>query len=113
MVEHNTESMRTAFTVSVDARQARTGISAYERAMTIQTLLDEKSRPDDLVRPGTSFRCATGRAGFCAAPGRRKLRWTLARLAGLYPAGVICEIMNEDGTMARTPQLVEFAATTN
>ncbi len=110
MVEHNTESMRTAFTVSVDARQARTGISAYERAMTIQTLLDEKSRPDDLVRPGHIFPLRYREGGVLRRAGQTEASVDLARLAGLYPAGVICEIMNEDGTMARTPQLVEFAA---
>jgi len=110
MVEHNTESMRTAFTVSVDARSAHTGISAFERALTIKTLLDKNSTPDDLVRPGHIFPLRYREGGVLRRTGQTEASVDLARLAGLAPAGVICEIMNDDGTMARTPELMTFAA---
>ncbi|HHW10522.1 MAG TPA: bifunctional 3,4-dihydroxy-2-butanone-4-phosphate synthase/GTP cyclohydrolase II [Firmicutes bacterium] len=110
MVEHNTESMRTAFTVSVDHRLARTGISAYERWMTIKALADPKTTPDDLVRPGHIFPLQARPGGVLHRAGQTEAAVDLARLAGLQPVGVICEIMNEDGTMARTPELIKFAA---
>ena len=109
MTPHNTESMKTAFTVSVDARSVRTGISAYERALTVQTLIDPATRPEDLVRPGHIFPLRAADGGVLRRAGHTEAAVDLARLAGLYPAGVLCEIMNDDGTMARVPQLVEFA----
>jgi len=103
--------MGTAFTVSIDAReQVTTGISAHERARTIQTVLDPKTRPTDLVRPGHIFPLRYKPGGVLRRPGHTEAAVDLARLAGSYPAGVICEVMNEDGSMARVPQLHEFAA---
>jgi len=109
MTTHNTEAMKTAFTISVDARQTRTGISAYERALTVRTLIDPHTRPSDLVRPGHIFPLRAVEGGVLRRAGHTEAAVDLARLAGLYPAGVLCEIMNDDGTMARVPQLVEFA----
>lgn len=110
MVRDNTESMRTAFTVTVDAaRGIATGISAADRAHTLQILADPTSRPEDLVRPGHIFPLAAVSGGVLRRAGHTEASVDLARLAGLRPAAVICEIMNEDGTMARLPQLLEFA----
>lgn len=109
MTTHNTESMKTAFTVSVDARWVRTGISAFERAETIRALIDPKTQPADLVRPGHIFPLRAVEGGVLRRAGHTEAALDLARMAGLYPAGVLCEIMNDDGTMARAPQLVEFA----
>ena len=108
MVEKNTESMRTAFTVTVDHRSSTTGISAFERANTIKELVNPDSLSDDFVRPGHVFPLASREGGVLKRSGHTEAAVDLARLAGLYPAGVICEIMNEDGTMARVPQLMEF-----
>lgn len=109
MTEDNRESMKTAFTVSVDAREVHTGISAQERALTIEKLVDPNTRPEDLVRPGHIFPLQAVEGGVLRRAGHTETAVDLARLAGLKPAGVICEIMLEDGTMARTPELMEFA----
>jgi 3,4-dihydroxy 2-butanone 4-phosphate synthase / GTP cyclohydrolase II len=110
MVERGGDHMGTAFTVSIDARRKiTTGISAFERARTVQTVLDPTARPDDLVRPGHIFPLRYKPGGVLRRPGHTEAAVDLAKMAGFYPAGVICEIMNEDGTMARVPQLLEFA----
>lgn len=111
MVTVNTDVHCTAFTVSVDARQTTTGISAVERAITIKALLDPDTRPADLRRPGHIFPLKAMDGGVLRRAGHTEASVDLARLAGAYPAGVICEIMAEDGTMARLPQLLEFAGT--
>ena len=110
MVCENTEALSTAFTVSVDAKNVTTGISAHERAATIQSMIQPETKPEDLRRPGHVFplRCREG--GVLRRAGHTEAAVDLARLAGLYPAGVICEIMNDDGSMARVPQLAEFVA---
>ncbi len=101
----------TAFTVSIDAREGTTtGISAADRARTIRVAVDPATKPEDLVKPGHVFPLQAKEGGVLRRPGHTEAAVDLARLAGLYPAGVICEILNEDGTMARLPQLVEFAA---
>lgn len=110
MVQDNTSPFRTAFTVSVDAKRGiTTGISAYDRAVTIQTLVDDRSTPQDIVRPGHIFPLIAKPGGVLARTGQTEGSVDLARLAGLKPMGVICEIMNEDGTMARRPDLEVFA----
>lgn len=108
MVEQNTESMRTAFTVTVDYHKARTGISAHERAETILQLVNPDSTSQDFVRPGHIFPLIARRGGVLQRSGHTETAVDLARLAGLAPAGVICEIMSEDGTMARLPELQEL-----
>jgi len=108
MVTENTEAQGTAFTVSVDAAEVTTGISAYERALTIKKIIDPKTKPSDLRRPGHVFPIRAKEGGVLKRAGHTEAAVDLARLAGLYPAGVICEIMNDDGTMARVPQLMEF-----
>jgi 3,4-dihydroxy 2-butanone 4-phosphate synthase/GTP cyclohydrolase II len=109
-VADNTSFLGTAFTVSIDARKGiTTGISAADRAMTILQAVDPKTRPQDLARPGHVFPLRAKKGGVLVRAGQTEASIDLARLAGLYPAGVICEIMNEDGTMARLPQLREFA----
>ena len=111
MTPQNTERMQTAFTVSVDAREgATTGISAADRARAIALLVDPATTPYDLVRPGHVFPLRAKPGGVLRRPGHTEAAVDLARLAGLRPAGVICEIVQEDGTMARLPQLREFAA---
>lgn len=109
MVQENSDRMQTAFTVSVDASTCTTGISAYERSQTIKALLDPKTRPSDLRKPGHVFPLRSREGGVLVRAGHTEAAVDLARLAGLYPAGVICEIMAEDGTMARVPQLIPFA----
>lgn len=109
MVPENVESFKTAFTVSVDARGVATGISAYERARTVEVLVDPKAKPEDLNRPGHIFPLRAKEGGVLRRAGHTEAAVDLARLAGLYPAGVICEIMKDDGTMARLPDLLEFA----
>ncbi len=110
MVEDNTESHRTAFTVSVDAAHGiTTGISAADRATTISTLIDGSTQPEDLARPGHIFPLRYQEGGVLRRPGHTEASVDLARLAGLYPAGVICEIVNDDGSMARLPELVALA----
>jgi 3,4-dihydroxy 2-butanone 4-phosphate synthase/GTP cyclohydrolase II len=111
MVDENTCKFGTAFTVSVDAKQGTTtGISAADRAQTVKAVIDPATQPDDLVRPGHVFPLRAREGGVLVRAGQTEAIVDLARLAGLYPAGVICEIMNEDGTMARLPQLEEIAA---
>jgi len=110
-VADNTSFLGTAFTVSIDARRGiTTGISAADRATTILVAVDPKSRPQDLARPGHIFPLRAKNGGVLVRPGQTEASVDIARIAGLYPAGVICEIMNEDGTMARLPQLQAFAA---
>ncbi|MGB7605140.1 MAG: bifunctional 3,4-dihydroxy-2-butanone-4-phosphate synthase/GTP cyclohydrolase II [Lutisporaceae bacterium] len=108
MVDKNTDSHETAFTVSIDAIEATTGISAFERAATIQKVLDTKSTAKDFNRPGHIFPLEARAGGVLKRAGHTEAAVDLPRLAGLKPAGVICEIMNEDGTMARVPQLLEY-----
>lgn len=110
MVRHNTDNHETAFTVSVDHRSTGTGISAQERALTVAALLDPEAKPDDFRRPGHIFPLRYKEGGVLRRAGHTEASVDIARLAGLYPAGVICEIMNDDGTMARVPELLEFAA---
>lgn len=109
MVSKNESIHGTAFCVSIEARRnVSTGISAADRAITIQTAVDPKSRPEDLIRPGHIFPLRARRGGVLKRAGQTEAAVDLARIAGLSPAGVICEIMNEDGTMSRLPDLQEF-----
>ena len=113
-VADNTSFLGTAFTISIDARRGiTTGISASDRATTILAAVDSKSRPQDLARPGHIFPLRSKNGGVLVRPGQTEASVDIARIAGLYPAGVICEIMNEDGTMARFPELQVFAAQHN
>lgn len=106
----NTASFGTAFTVSIDAKEdVTTGISAADRAKTIQVAIDPKAKPSDLARPGHIFPIKAQPGGVLKRAGQTEGSVDLARLAGLYPAGVICEIMNDDGTMARVPELAKLA----
>ncbi|MDQ3765949.1 MAG: bifunctional 3,4-dihydroxy-2-butanone-4-phosphate synthase/GTP cyclohydrolase II [Actinomycetota bacterium] len=110
MASHNTEFMGTAFTISVDARAGTTtGISAADRASTIRALVDPNTKPADLARPGHIFPLRYTEGGVLRRTGHTEAAVDLARLAGLYPAGVICELVNEDGSMARLPALERFA----
>ncbi|MCD4689496.1 MAG: bifunctional 3,4-dihydroxy-2-butanone-4-phosphate synthase/GTP cyclohydrolase II [Desulfuromonadaceae bacterium] len=110
MVQENTSSFGTAFTVSIEARQGvSTGISAKDRATTIQVAIADESQAKDLARPGHVFPLRAKKGGVLVRAGQTEGSVDLARLAGLKPAGVICEIMNDDGSMARTPQLKKFA----
>ena len=110
MAQENTSRYSTAFTVSVEAaRGVTTGISAADRAHTIQVAIDSESRPGDLVQPGHVFPLMARPGGVLERAGQTEAGVDLARLAGLYPAAVICEIMNDDGTMARVPDLVPYA----
>jgi 3,4-dihydroxy 2-butanone 4-phosphate synthase / GTP cyclohydrolase II len=110
MVERNTSRFTTAFTVAVDAKhKISTGISAADRAQTVKTVIDPASKPGDLVYPGHMFPLRAKEGGVLVRAGHTEAIVDLARMAGLYPAGVICEILNEDGTMARLPQLTIFA----
>ena len=114
MTERNTDPHGTAFTVSVDAARrfgVTTGISAQDRAETIRVLMDAATRPEDLRRPGHVFPLRAQPGGVLRRVGQTEAAVDLARLAGLPPVGVICEILNEDGTMARRPELVEFTRT--
>ncbi len=109
MTPQNKERMRTAFTVSVDARDGiTTGISAADRARTIRTLADSATEPYELVRPGHIFPLRYAEGGVLRRPGHTEAAVDLARLAGLNPAGVLAEVVNDDGTMARLPRLREF-----
>ncbi|WP_054258421.1 bifunctional 3,4-dihydroxy-2-butanone-4-phosphate synthase/GTP cyclohydrolase II [Propionispora sp. 2/2-37] len=110
MVDVNTDSMSTAFTVSIDANCVTTGISAYERAETIRKVLHSDAKPEDFRRPGHIFPLRYREGGVLRRAGHTEATVDLARLAGLYPAGVICEIMNDDGRMARVPELMNFVA---
>ena len=109
MVTENSAPLYTAFTVSIDAKDVRTGISAYERADTIQKFIDPKATAEDFVRPGHIFPLQAKDGGVIRRTGHTEATVDLARLAGLYPAGVLCEILNDDGTMARVPELLKFA----
>jgi 3,4-dihydroxy 2-butanone 4-phosphate synthase / GTP cyclohydrolase II len=110
MVEDNTSPFGTAFTVSIEARgKITTGISAADRAATIQTAIDPATRPEDLLRPGHVFPLRARKGGVLKRAGQTEASVDLAILAGLRPAGVICEIMNPDGTMARVPDLAQVA----
>ena len=110
MVSDNTSRFQTAFTISIDGRKGvTTGISAADRATTILTAVDDQTQPEDLVSPGHIFPLRAKKGGVLVRTGQTEGSVDLARLAGLKPAGVICEIMNEDGTMARMPELQLFA----
>ncbi|WP_375238798.1 3,4-dihydroxy-2-butanone-4-phosphate synthase [Aurantibacter sp.] len=111
MVSNNTDHMETAFTVSIDlkGKGVTTGISAGDRALTIQSLINEDTKPFDLARPGHIFPLIAKEGGVLRRTGHTEAAIDFARLAGLKPAGVIVEIMNEDGTMARLPQLIDVA----
>jgi 3,4-dihydroxy 2-butanone 4-phosphate synthase/GTP cyclohydrolase II len=116
MVSKNTDSNQTAFTVSIDAGPhlgVTTGISADDRARTIQAAINPGTKPDDLRRPGHIFPLKAKEGGVLQRAGHTEASVDLARLAGLYPAGVICEIQNADGSMARLPELIEYATKFN
>lgn len=111
MVQENTDKYGTAFTVSVDAMHGTTtGISAHDRARTVQVLIDENTQPEDLRKPGHIFPLAAKKGGVLVRAGHTEGAVDLPRLAGLKPAGVICEILNDDGSMARRPDLDKFAS---
>ena len=110
MVSENTARYGTAFTVSVDATSGSTGISAQDRAATVHALLDPATKPEDLARPGHLFPLRVTEGGVLVRAGQTEAIVDLARMAGQSPAGVICEIMGDDGTMARLPELEEIAA---
>ncbi len=110
MVTQNTSRFETAFCIPFEAKgRTTTGISAADRAVTVLTAIDPATRPQDLLRPGHMFPLRARSGGVIERAGQTEAAVDLARIAGLYPAGVICEIMNEDGTMARMPELVKFA----
>ena len=109
MVENNTDNHETAFTVSVDAYDTTTGISAFERCRTVRLLIDPVAKPGQFRRPGHVFPLRTVEGGVLRRAGHTEATTDLARLAGLYPAGLCCEVMADDGHMMRTPQLKEFA----
>jgi 3,4-dihydroxy 2-butanone 4-phosphate synthase / GTP cyclohydrolase II len=113
MVEKNTDLNETAFTVSIDAKETTTGISAFERATTILKVLDPNATAKDFNRPGHIFPLEARAGGVLKRAGHTEAAVDLPVLAGLQPAGVICEIMNEDGTMARVPELLEYIKTHN
>ncbi len=109
MVAHNTDNHETAFTVSIDAVETGTGISAFERCQTIRRMLDPTAKPATFRRPGHVFPLRSVEGGVLRRAGHTETTTDLARLAGLYPAGLCCEIMADDGEMMRTPELKEFA----
>ncbi|MFL5012080.1 3,4-dihydroxy-2-butanone-4-phosphate synthase [Rhizobium sp.] len=110
MVPNNTESHKTAFTVSVDyLKGTTTGISAADRAATVSALVDDRAKPADFARPGHIFPLRANPRGVLGRPGHTEAAVDLARLAGKTPAGVICEVANDDGTMSRLPDLILFA----
>lgn len=110
MVQDNTSRLTTSFTVSVDALEnTTTGISAHDRSTTVQTLIDPDSGPDDLARPGHIFPLRYTEGGVLVRAGHTEASVDLPRMAGMYPAGVLCEIMNDDGSMARMPELEAFS----
>ena len=112
MTVENTSNYGTAFCEAIDARDGvSTGISAYDRARTIQVAIDPATRPSDLARPGHVFPLRARKGGVLVRAGQTEASVDLARLAGLIPAGIICEIMRDDGTMARVPDLIEFCKT--
>jgi 3,4-dihydroxy 2-butanone 4-phosphate synthase/GTP cyclohydrolase II len=108
MVENNTDLHGTAFTISVDSNEVTTGISAMERAKTIKKLISSSVQPSDFKRPGHIFPLEAKNGGVLERPGHTEAAIDLVQLAGLFPAGVICEIMNEDGSMARLPDLIKY-----
>jgi len=110
MVSDNTAAFGTAFTISIEAKQrVTTGISAHDRAETVRAVIDPSTKPEDIARPGHMFPLRAREGGVLSRAGQTEAAVDLARMAGLYPAGVICEIMNRDGSMARVPQLTRFA----
>src|SRR5213595_2892062 len=110
MVSQNTSRFETAFCVPIEAKgRTTTGISAADRAATVLAAIDPATKPTDLARPGHMFPLRSRTGGVLVRTGQTEAAVDLARIAGLYPAGVICEIMNEDGTMARVPELTKFA----
>ncbi|WMT42654.1 bifunctional 3,4-dihydroxy-2-butanone-4-phosphate synthase/GTP cyclohydrolase II [Paenibacillus sp. D2_2] len=111
MVAQNTDNHGTAFTVSIDHQDTTTGISAHERSLTIQKLMDPAAKPNDFRRPGHMFPLIAKKGGVLRRAGHTEAAVDLARMCGAYPAGVICEVVKEDGTMARLPDLVEIART--
>ncbi len=112
MTSENTSQYGTAFCEAIDARDGvTTGISAYDRSHTIKTAIDPASRPSDLARPGHVFPLRARKGGVLVRAGQTEASVDLARLAGMVPAGIICEIMKDDGTMARVPDLIEFCRT--
>lgn len=108
MVQKNMESMKTAFTVTVDHKNCKTGISAFERALTIREIANPCAKGEDFVRPGHVFPIISKEGGVLRRAGHTEAAVDIAKIAGLFPAGVICEIMNDDGTMARGPQLFAY-----
>src|SRR6478609_3578084 len=112
MTAENTSNYGTAFCEAIDARDGvTTGISAYDRARTIKVAIDPATRPSDLARPGHVFPLRARKGGVLVRAGQTEASVDLTRMAGLVPAGIICEIMKEDGTMARVPDLIEFCKT--
>ena len=110
MVQENTARLTTAFTVSVDAvKDVSTGISVHDRAATVKSLIDPETKPEDLARPGHIFPLKYCEGGVLVRAGQTEAIVDLARIAGKYPAGVICEVMSEDGTMSRLPELERFS----
>ncbi|MCO4793097.1 MAG: 3,4-dihydroxy-2-butanone-4-phosphate synthase [Bacteriovoracaceae bacterium] len=109
MVNNNDSVHSTAFTVSIDSVHGGTGISSDDRALTIKTLVDDNLSADDLCRPGHIFPLIAKDAGVLERPGHTEAAVDLAKMAGFKSVGVICEILNEDGTLARLPQLIEFS----
>lgn len=112
MVQNNTEMLRTAFTQSIDGAEkfgVTTGISAYDRAKTVEIVADKNSKPEDLRRPGHIFPCVAKLGGVLERTGHTEACTDIARICGLYPAGVMCEVMKQDGTMARRDDLKKFA----
>ena len=109
MVVDNTAQMQTAFTVTIDAKEVSTGISAQERAYTIRKFVEKTAVPSDFVRPGHIFPLEAKPGGVLRRAGHTEATVDLAQLAGLYPAGVLCEVLNDDGSMARVPELMQFA----
>ncbi|EES72277.1 3,4-dihydroxy-2-butanone-4-phosphate synthase [Paenibacillus sp. oral taxon 786 str. D14] len=111
MVAQNTDNHGTAFTVSIDHKDTTTGISAYERSLTVKAIMDPNAKPSDFRRPGHMFPLIAKKGGVLRRAGHTEAAVDLARMCGAYPAGVICEVIKEDGTMARLPDLVEIAKT--
>lgn len=109
MTDNNTDEYGTAFTISVDHKDSTTGISAFERSHTILSMIQENAQPSDFKRPGHIFPLIAKDGGVLERSGHTEAAVDLAKLAGSVPAGVICEIMNRDGTMARVPDLVKVA----
>jgi 3,4-dihydroxy 2-butanone 4-phosphate synthase/GTP cyclohydrolase II len=110
MFENNQDPYKTAWAISIDAKKGvRTGISAHDRSLSIKVLINPRARPEDLMRPGHVFPLRAKEGGVLTRAGHTEACVDLAKLAGLYPAGVICEIINEDGTMSRTPDLIKFS----